>query len=211
MKKNTQYIIIAVLIILQVISCLQINSMRTRMDQLTNDISAVRSNVNNVISGLDSLYSNIDEKLEEQASPIEDVEIEIGLINKENLTVPITYTVIPKEVSDNTSISLVFDKETKTMQRSGSSFNLTVPADIFGEGLYPYLVISENDIAKIEKDDSLSIDNIKDKVYPHLSIHLMGLGHLNGKSYVRTGTIESDMKPPEFSKEIGRASCRERV
>lgn len=87
------------------------------------------------------------------------------------------------------------------MQRKGNSFILTVNADIFKQGLYPYLVISQNDLEQTEKNESLHIDNLKNQVYPYLAIDLLGLGHPTRDNYIINGTIESYMKPPEFSTE----------
>lgn len=192
MKKNISSILIAVLIITQVMSYIKISYLERRIEQTTSKISEFQDTVNNRIN---SIYSNVDEKLEKQASYIEHIETTIGIPNAENLTVPITYTIIPKEVSGNTALSLDFNGEVQAMERNGTSFSLTVVSEIFNPEIHPNIVISEDDITKTEQNDLLYLHSVKNEIFPYLSIRLMGSSRGNSQGYKRTGTISWDLKP----------------
>lgn len=196
MKKNTSTIIIVLLVIAQVISFYKISDLERRINQSLNTISLIQDNVMNKIN---SIYSNVDDKLKRQASYLEHVEMTLGTPNKEDLTIPITYTVIPKEVSSKTSLSLDFNGEVLTMERNGTSFTITVFADIFSPAISPKILIIEDDIIKTEQNDLLNIYNIKNELFPYFSVHLAGRTRYNNQEYIAEGTIYSDIKESKVS------------
>ncbi len=193
MKKNNSFILIVILIVVQVMSFFKISDLEREIEKMTSYTMSVHDTVNSSIS---SLYFNVEEKLNKQASYIEHIETSIGTPNGEDLTVPITYTIIPKEVSDNTSLSLDFNGKFIKMDRDGTKFSLTLVAEIFNPEIYPNIVITEDGVTKTEKNDLLNIYSLKDNIFPDLSIYLMGSAHGNSKGYKRMGTIRSDIHPP---------------
>lgn len=196
MKKNTSTIIIVLLVIAQVISFYKITNLERRINQNINSISLIQDTVMNKIN---SIYSDVDEKLKKQASYLERVEMNLGELNKADLTIPITYTVIPKEVSSKTALSLDFNGEVLTMERNGTSFSITVFADIFSPEISPKILIFEDDIIKTEQNELLNIYNLKNELFPHFSVHLSGRSRENSQGYEITGTIRSDIKESKVS------------
>lgn len=199
MKKNITSILIILLIFTQVISYLKISNLERRVEQTDRNISNLQDNVNNNIN---SIYSNVDKKLEELASNIKDIEITIGTFNEEDLTVPITYTIIPKEVSNNTALSLDFAGEMLEMDRNGTSFSLTRDTDIFSQEVFPTIIITDDDITKVEQNDLLNLHSVKNEIFPYSSIRLPGSSSGNRKRYKRTGIIRWDIKPSGISETI---------
>lgn len=53
---------------------------------------------------MNSIYSNVDDMLKREESLVEIINIEMGTVNKNNLTVPINFILTPKEVSENTIV-----------------------------------------------------------------------------------------------------------
>lgn len=206
MKKNVSSVLIILLIITQVMSYFKISNLERRIEQTSSEIWDLHDTVNNKI---DSIYCNVDEKLEEQASYIEHIETTIGTANMEDFTVPISYTIIPKEISNKTALSLDFNGKMLEMERTGTSFSLTVDTEIFNPEIHPNIIIFEDDITKTEQNDLLYLHSVKDEIFPNASILLLGLSRGNSQRYKRTGTISWYTKPPgSLSKPIKFTEAR---
>lgn len=192
MKKNNSFTLIILFIVIQVMLYFKVTGLESELERTSRYISSLEDTLSNRIN---LIYSNIDEKLNEQASNIEHIETTIGTPNVDNLTVPITYTIIPKEVSEKTAISLEFNEEVLAMERDGTSFSLTVVTEIFNSEIFPNILISEDDIIKTEQNDLLHLYSIKNEIFPYISLRLRGSSRGIGKKYKRTGTISWDIKP----------------
>jgi hypothetical protein len=90
---------------------------------------------NSITSNIDTIYSNVDEMLKQKASLIESATTEIGILNVDELTVPVTFTLIPKEVSEHPAVSLDFNGELFPMEKNGTTFFATVSCNVFGNAL----------------------------------------------------------------------------
>ena len=115
------------LIIIQIFLVLDF-SLSSKVEDMYFTIKNMEGNINNKIESIESEITN---SIEEQATLIESVEIDFGKLDKKNLTLPVTYTIIPKESSEETILSLQFDEETLEMERNMSRFTLTVDTDMF--------------------------------------------------------------------------------
>ncbi|MFV0517472.1 MAG: hypothetical protein ACK5MV_08745 [Aminipila sp.] len=191
MKNNILYAIALILVITQIMSYFKIAEVENRLVQATDELARIENNIDNQIS---SISSNIDEKLEEQASNIEYVETQIGEPNLEDLSVPITYTVIPKQVREETAISLDFEGTIKEMDRQGNTFSTTIVSKIFNKELRPDIIISEGNITKTEKKPDIYLNSLKEEIFPYLYVSLMGSSRSAGKKYESEGTIIFDVK-----------------
>lgn len=190
MKKNIMHILIAILIISQGISILKINNLQRQIESTNiqmNDLS------NRIRSDMDAIYSNIDEMLKQKVSLIESAATEIGVINVDEFTVPVTFTLTPKEVSEHTAVSLDFDGELFLMEKNGTTFAATVSRNIFGDAL-PKVVIDENGVKKTMQDDQIGIWSIKESVFPIMTPRLVGEARFDGKIYRRKGNLSADIK-----------------
>src|SRR5699024_1815037 len=107
-KKNIVHILIAILIISNMISFSKINNLQRQIENTDAEMSDLRYSVK---EKMDTIYSNVDEMLKQKVSLIVSATTEIGVINVDDITVPITFTLTPKEVSENTAVSLDFDGE----------------------------------------------------------------------------------------------------
>jgi hypothetical protein len=161
----------------------QIESTNAEMDNLSNDI---RSN-------MDAIYSNVDEMLKKKASLIESADTEIGVPNPEQLTVPVTFTLTPKEVSEYTAVNLDFNGDLHPMEKKGTTFVATVSCNIFGNAL-PKIVIDEKGVKKTMQDDQIGIRSIKEAIFPTMFPRLLGEARFDGKTYIRKGNLHGDTK-----------------
>ncbi len=163
MKKNTIHILIAILIISNVILFVKNGNLQRQIENTNAEMNQLSGSIKN---DMDTIYSNVDEMLKQKASLIESATTEMGEINVDDVTVPLIFTLTPKEVSESTVVSLDFDGELFPMEKNGTTFLATVNRDIFGDAL-PKIVIQEEGVKKITQDDRIGIRSIKESVFQH--------------------------------------------
>lgn len=71
--------------------------MQSRIENTNNAINIVENHLDNQIN---SIYQNVDQKLEAQASLIHNFSTKVGKLNSVTLTVPITFTIEPETVTE---------------------------------------------------------------------------------------------------------------
>lgn len=170
MKKYSNYIIVA-LIVTNIFCVLQINNLKSSMD---NYYHQMMSGINRNNSEISNIYSNVDAILEKQSSFLDSYKIEFGeSLNKGSLTVPVMLTVVPKEYSEGLTVSIQLNDESFPLNKNGTSFETTVDADIF-DTFQPKVVISQNGVQRTE-----SIDEYYD-LYNKFLLQLEG--HYNGST-----------------------------
>lgn len=185
MKKYSNYIIIA-LIIINIFSLLKINNLENSMDNYFQQIASSINRNNNEIS---NIYSNIDSVLAKQSSILDSYNIEFGdSLNKDSLTVPVKFTVVPKEYSEGLTVNIQLSDEGFILNKNGTTFETTIDVDIF-ETFQPKVVISQNGIQKTE-----SIDEYYD-LYNKYLLQLEGYyngstRYSDGKHIYKGGNIE---------------------
>lgn len=185
MKKYSNYII-TVLLVMNMICLLQINSLKNSMDNYYQQIVSGINRNNNEIS---NIYSNINSILEKQDSLLDSYDIEFGdSLDKDSLTVPVKFTVVPKEYSEGLTVNIQLDEESFILNKKGTSFETTVDIDIF-DTFQPKVVINQNGIQKTESIDEYY--DLYNKFLLQLEGHYNGsIQYSNGKHIYKGGTIE---------------------
>ena len=180
MKKYTEYLIVA-LCIAQTISIFSIKNLQFEVLELKNMLNYVHSTL---ATNMDSIYYNIDDTLKKATNLIEDASVEIGEVNTKDATVSIKFTIIPKDVTEDTEISLDFGDEIIFMERNGVNFSAEISRGFFDDA-FPQIIIDENGIKKITQDDRSSIYSVKEWMFPTMWPFLTSSGqsHSEGKSY----------------------------
>ena len=190
MKKNIPYIIIAILVIAQLVSIMKVNDLQNQIENAWSEIFNVRNNINNEVS---AIYANVEDMLKQQMSLIEQASIEVGEVNADAHSLNITFSLVPKEVSEYTAVSLDFDGESYPMDRNGTTFTVSVTRDIFGNAM-PLVVIDENGIMKTTQDERINIRSIRDFALPVLDTSLNGSTGYAGGMYIYNGYLYFDSK-----------------
>ena len=190
MKKNGLYVLIVALVISQFILLLKINRLESQTEYTKNQIINLSNDIKN---DMNSIYSNVDDMLNRKESLIEISTTEIGSVNRDNLTVPIIFTLTPKEVGKNTMVNLDFNGELLPMDRMGTSFTATVDRSIFSDAL-PIIVIDENGVNKTMDKKQIGISDIKNEVFPNMFPRFLGQASYSGDTYSRSGNLSVDIK-----------------
>lgn len=126
--KTIQSVAIVILAGLLLVSIFQIRELNERIDEIYSKISNIEINTRNQI---DSIYSNVDEKLREQASLFSLFTYENGRFNSENNTAELKITLIPKELFDDMEIFTVVEGKKVTFERDGNTFTANIVVDAF--------------------------------------------------------------------------------
>lgn len=147
MKKNGLNLIIVALIFFNFFSLFKISSLENSLDRRLSYYENTISNLENQISGI---YSNVDTKLKKQVSILDSHNITFGdKLNKDDLTVEVTFSTTPKEYSDSLKATLQLNDKNIEMEKKGTSFEVSTNAYIF-EPFQAKVILEQNEIQKIE-------------------------------------------------------------
>lgn len=93
---------------------------------LSDYLSVVEQNhayeMENMRQQIDSIYDNVDEQMKKDASLLSYINCEYGELNPKNHTVKMTFTVIPKTFTVDTTITIKIGKDEITLQKNGDRF-----------------------------------------------------------------------------------------
>lgn len=178
MKKYGIALLMAVMILAQVITVLRITDLQRQVESVKNELGNIRYDLGNKIN---DIYAGIDSRLREEAALLEDASYSIGTLNPENLMAEVTFSVLPKEVGESTTVSLDIDSVSYPMNQHGTTFSAMIPVDIF-KSLSPLIVIHENGIQKTIRDDRLDFC-VKHMVLPELHPQLTGSARYGNGTY----------------------------
>lgn len=149
MKKDYLYIIIAALIIFNIFTMSKLNGIERTLDDNIQYLNREQENLRHEIS---NVYSNVDEKLKKQASILDEFDIAFGDDLSQDLTVPVSISVTPKEITENLKAELLINDERSPMNKSGTKFTASLDANIF-DPFQIKVVLINGGIEKIETID----------------------------------------------------------
>lgn len=152
---RVQKIVIAVLAVLLLFNMFAVMQLKEDVKQLNNNalngIQDVRSSVNTILSEIRSIQDDN----EAQLSLVTAFDYKYGELDKNKMTVPVSVKIVPKSVSDDTSLSLEFGGRTVEMQKSDSSteFAADFQVKLFEQrdSSAVKLVIKENGVSQTQE------------------------------------------------------------
>ncbi|SHN88194.1 hypothetical protein [Desulfitobacterium chlororespirans] len=197
MKRNIVPIIISILVLLQVVTLVRIgdlqNDLQNTQNQLVNMTAAQSSQIN-------SIYANIDSMLKRQASIIDSYDYALGTFDRDNLTVPVTFNISPKETKADTLATVYVSGQSTEMTRSGTSFSATLPVNIF-DTIDAKVVIADDGTERTEKLEVW--EDLRARVLPAVqarfegesgTIYRRSSAELSGE-YSRKGNLSMEVTP----------------
>ncbi|MDD5703775.1 MAG: hypothetical protein PHU23_17205, partial [Dehalococcoidales bacterium] len=200
MKKFIIPALVAVLIILQFVSLARIGSLQDELMNTRNELRNFMSQQSGHMSSqINSIYSGIDDMLKKQASIISSYDCEFGVVDTANLTLPVTFQIVPREIKEDTSVALYVSGESFAMSRSGTSFTATVPASIFST-LEARVAIEDGGVTRTE--DLPVQDDLRYRALPIVDARFENIDGSYSKNpdgqsgeYTISGRIGMDVKP----------------
>ena len=105
---------------------------------LTEQVESLQETVNNQFNtmnaNINSIYSNVDNALKKQTSIVSSVEENKGNLNESDLTVPVSLKIVPKDIAEDTNLSVEIGDKIYPLSKSGATeYSATVSVPLFNE------------------------------------------------------------------------------
>ena len=142
-------LLIGVLCALLIVMGSRISTLSSEIDSLRSDLSSMRSQLSSQIAGISA---SLRTEMEAHSRLVLTAESRFGALDPDTATVAMTVTVVPKTVTEDTSLSLTVDGATVEMTRGeGNAFAVTLPVGLFDNGdAYPTLAITSGGVTQTE-------------------------------------------------------------
>lgn len=193
MKKNRIYFIIIGLIILNCYSLVKLERLETNLDNIIHQVDYTENNLRNEIN---TIYSNVDEKLKKQGSILDSHQLTLGKLNEDDVTVPITLRITPKEASQNLGASLEFNDKIITMKKEGTSFVATFDSYVFDKPEMK-VILENNGVQKIETLNEPI--NLRNKYLLDIFGSIEGSSSYGSGLFQHKGTISFNFSNTEYN------------
>lgn len=186
MKRDYRNIIIAALILFNIFTFTKINSIERNFD---NNIQYLNRGQDDLRRDMGNIYANVDEKLKKQASILDSYEITFGDELREDLTVPVSITLTPKENTENLTAELLINDERYSMLKTGTRFRASINAYIF-DPFQIKVVLNYKGTEKIETIDDYY--DLQDKYILGIYANYLGDTSYGSDKYKYDGDIVID-------------------
>lgn len=124
-----QRIVILILVFALSVCFFSINDLKT---ELENSRSNFSSQIQHLKNQINSIYSNVNEMLEEKASLLASFDYSYGDLDEKNMKVPVSVKITPKTVGENTALTLdLGDKKIPMVKGEDTEFTADFLSDLF--------------------------------------------------------------------------------
>ena len=161
-----------------------VGRMYGKINALTNQLTYMQDSTSVILSDMGNLQSNIEKTLQEEASIVEDYSITVSSLNFANNTCKVDISVVPKEYTDKTQLSIYFGTLECKLKRGKYAYTGTVdlPIEKNFDGNITFLVangrkkttevLSDYQGLDLNLDEVLSAKLEKAPTYRNGAIHL---------------------------------------
>ena len=200
-KQNTGIkLIVAALVIALTISFVQIGLLNERIDQLQNGMHNQHQQFMNQI---ESIYTNVDRQLKEEASLLSGVDAEYGEINLEDHTIDVTVKLVPKLISEDMKISVSINGRSADLTKSGSVFTGTIPVAIYNMGELMLMSIETATGTQTQYLSEIQVEYLWSERIPSLYYcDVSGQGSFTEGKYFFDGHIDINCSPTEQTPDV---------
>ena len=200
-KQNTGIkLIVAALVIALTISFVQIGLLNERIDQLQN---GTHNQHQQFMNQIESIYTNVDRQLKEEASLLSGVDAEYGEISIEDHTIDVTVKLVPKLISENMKVQVSIDGRSTDLSRDGSAFSGTIAVDIYNVGEQMLMTIKADSGTQTQFLSEIRTEYLWEGKIPSLyHCDISGNGTFTEGKYTLNGTIDINCSPIEYTPDI---------
>jgi len=190
LRKRRMFLLCATLIVFQVYLIYQVSELRMQVHNVNHEIHMLSNNIHTEIR---EISVALEETLNRQTNPVETASFDIGSFIPGEHTLPVTFTVVPRAVSEHTAISLDFDGEIVPMERNGTVFSVTTARDFFARTA-PMILIDENGVTTTVQDNRIDIGSIGHSILPTLFASMDGTTAYRQNTYGMHGNMRIEMR-----------------
>ena len=199
--KNTGLKIVVAILAIGLLACfIWINTLTSEINRLSK---AMYNQHQQFMNQIESIYTDVDRQLKEEASLLSGVEVEYGEINLEDHTIDVTMKLVPKLISDDMKISVSIDGRSTDLTRTGSAFTGTIPVDIYNMGELLLMSIETEAGTQTQYLSEIQVEYLWDSRIPSLYYcDLSGdAGFTEGK-YSLSGMLDINCSPVEYTPDV---------
>lgn len=225
-KKNSGLKIIVAILAIAVLGCfIWINTLTNEINRLSQSMHSQHQVLMNQV---ESIYSNVENMLQEEASLLSGVEVEYGDIDFESRTIEVSVKLVPKMISDDMKAELSIHGRTSELARSGNVFSGSIAVDLFNHAEQMLLTIETNAGIQTQYLNEVRVEYFWQEHIPSLyGGGISDRGTLSDGKYLLDGMLELNFslakETPEASfekfvlvtelngEEIGREDISEEV
>ncbi len=169
--------ILVCLVIGMAVSLYQIYNLNEEFDRksrnISNEISSLRGEI-------DSIYANVDNSLKKQASLLSGSEYTIGEFDAEKQTMSVTFSVIPKSVTDTMRVYIDAGGEKTELTKNGEEYTGVKDVGLFVQyDEWPVLTIVDGEKTQTEILEDVHISRLYERVLPQLCADMTGTSHFD--------------------------------
>ena len=200
-KKNTGLKIIVAILTFALVACfIWVNTLNNEINRLSK---AMHSQHQQFMNQVESIYSNVDRQLKEEASLLSGVSAEYGELNLENHTIDVTVKLVPKLVSDDMKISVSINGRNADLIKAGSSFTGTIPVDIYNMGELMLMSIETEAGTQTQYLSEIQVEYLWDTRIPTLYYcDVSGQGSFTDGKYSFNGHIDINCSSTEQTPDV---------
>ena len=187
--KNTGLKIVVAILAIGLLACfIWINTLTSEINRLSK---AMYNQHQQFMNQIESIHTDVDRQLKEEASLLSGVEVEYGEINLEDHTIDVTMKLVPKLISDDMKISVSIDGRSTDLTRIGSAFTGTIPVDIYNMGELLLMSIETEAGTQTQYLSEIQVEYLWDSRIPSLYYcDLSGDATFTEGKYTLTGMLD---------------------
>lgn len=195
-KVNWKVVLGVALVVVLIMGYIKISELTNEISNLKGQIAYWQTEGNNIRNEINSIYNNVDERLKQEASLISSVTYDLGKFNSTTHQAEILLKVVPKNITDEMTLSVRIGDETADFSRNGNEFTATLKAGIFMDyGSYPMLSIKTEGSTLTEQMDTVDLSLLYYNYLPNVYADIWGSStHRNGSLEIH-GNVSVDCKP----------------
>lgn len=179
MNSKTKDILLIICTVLLVFSIFLIYQLDSRLQNLNDQIVIQYNNLSSLSSEINGISANVDAALEKQASILDSYDYTVGTIDEKDLTIPVTFRIVPKEHSATTTAVLWAGDKSYDMYLNGNTFTVTASIPLLNDGYVFTAAFTDGDVTRMETLD----------IYSDFLREVIPGGFINF-----AGSVSSDMK-----------------
>ena len=195
-KKNTGLKIVVAILAFALVGCfIWVYTLTNEINRLSN---AMYSQHQTLMNQVESIYNNVENMLQEEASLLSGVEAEYGEINLEDHTIDVTVKLVPKLISEDMKISISINGRNADLTKTGSAFTGTIPVDIYNKDELMFMSIETEAGIQTQYLSEIQVVHLWDTRIPSLYYcDLSGTGTFGEGKYSLTGELDINCSPVE--------------
>ena len=195
-KKNTGLKIVVAILAFALVACfIWISTLTNEINRLSN---AMHSQHQQFMNQVESIYSNVDRQLKEEASLLSGFEVEYGEIDLNDHTIDVTVKLVPKLISEDMRISISINGRSAELTKSGSAFAGTIPVDIYNMGELMLMSIETEAGTQTQYLSEIQVEYLWSERIPSLYYcDASGQGSFTEGKYSFSGHIDINCSPTE--------------